>query len=371
MTRRGYVVATRESDIDDLIEQLNSGYGEQGKDLIRFHNGVSSQSYQPALSADWQSAPDGVDVIQDGERIRQAFPWFDDEIASVVHIRRAGDISSQQMGQYMLEQIRARGGRLKKAKLHGVQMENGFRLEVVSAGGTECIRAEQWVNAAGPFVKEVAAMIGVDLPVLNVLQQKIAFEDRAGAIPREMPFSIDLDERTLDWTWEERELLADDDDMAWLVESLPGGIHCRPDGGAGGRWVKLGWAYNQTVTEPAWEPSVGGHFPEIVLRRAAALVPSLQTYNGSLPPKYSHYGGYYPMTDENWPLVGPMGVNGAYVVGALSGFGTMAACAAGQICASWLAGVTQPDYVSRLSMARYADADLMSELRTATNKGIL
>ena len=35
MTRRGYAVATRKSDIDDLIEQLNSGYGEQGQDLIR------------------------------------------------------------------------------------------------------------------------------------------------------------------------------------------------------------------------------------------------------------------------------------------------------------------------------------------------
>jgi len=371
MTRRGYAVATRKSDIDDLVEQLNSGYGEQGQDLIRFHNGVSSQSYQPAVSADWQSAPDGVDVIQDGGRIRQAFPWLTDEIASVVHIRRAGDISSQQMGQYMLEQIRARGGRLKKAKLHAVQQDNGFRLEVVGPGGTEHIHAEQWVNAAGPFVKEVAAMIGVDLPVLNVLQQKIAFEDRAGAIPREVPFSIDLDDRVLDWTREERELLAADDEMAWLVEPLPGGVHCRPDGGARGSWVKLGWAYNQALTEPVWEPSVGGHFPEIVLRRAAALIPSLHTYNGSLPPKYSHYGGYYPMTDENWPLVGSMGVDGAYVVGALSGFGTMAACAAGQICASWIAGVTQPDYVSRLGMARYADADLMSELRTATNKGIL
>ena len=47
MTRRGYVVATRESDIDDLIEQLNSGYGEQGKDLIRFHTPHRRQGRMP------------------------------------------------------------------------------------------------------------------------------------------------------------------------------------------------------------------------------------------------------------------------------------------------------------------------------------
>jgi glycine/D-amino acid oxidase-like deaminating enzyme len=86
---------------------------------------------------------------------------------------------------------------------------------------------------------------------------------------------------------------------------------------------------------------------------------------------YSHYGGYYPMTDENWPLIGPMGGEGAFVVGALSGFGTMAACAAGQISAAWIAGAEIPDYAWQLSILRYADADLMNELSNAANKGIL
>ena len=288
-----------------------------------------------------------------------------------MHIRRAGDISTQQMGQYMLEEIRARGGLLKKAQLTGVQAESGFRLELAGPGGTEWMRAEQWVNAAGPFVKDVAAMIDVDLPVINVLQQKIAFEDRAGAIPRQMPFSLDLDERLLDWTPEEQKLLAADDELAWLVEPMPGGLHCRPDGGERGKWVKIGWAYNRTVTNPVRAPSFDEHFPEIVLRRAAAFIPALQTYEGSLPPRHSHYGGYYPMTDENWPLIGPMGVDGTFVVGALSGFGTMAACAAGQICAAWMAGAAKPDYAEHLSVTRYTDTSLMDELRNSSDKGIL
>jgi hypothetical protein len=40
-------------------------------------------------------------------------------------------------------------------------------------------------------------MLGEDLPVDNVFQQKVAFEDRLGAIPRDMPFSIDLDRKKL------------------------------------------------------------------------------------------------------------------------------------------------------------------------------
>ena len=77
------------------------------------------------------------------------------------------------------------------------------------------------------------------------------------------------------------------------------------------------------------------------------------------------------MTQENWPLVGPMGVNGAYVAGALSGFGTMAACMTGDLIARWLHGAELPDYAESLSLARYQDGDLMLELNSAESRGIL
>jgi D-arginine dehydrogenase len=77
------------------------------------------------------------------------------------------------------------------------------------------------------------------------------------------------------------------------------------------------------------------------------------------------------MTHENWPLVGPLGAEGSYVVGALSGFGSMSACAAGALCAAWISGGELPDYADQLSMARYADKDLMAELENAQSLGIL
>ena len=77
------------------------------------------------------------------------------------------------------------------------------------------------------------------------------------------------------------------------------------------------------------------------------------------------------MTEENWPLIGPLGIEGAFVVGALSGFGTMAACAAGKLCASWVAGSDSPDYAADLSLQRYENAQLMTELGALQSKGVL
>ena len=307
-----------------------------------------------------------------GEAIAATYPWLSDEIRSVTHIRRGGDISGQQLGMYMLERIRERGGRLLRGAVTSIDVGRRFRLEVDQE---TAIEAEQIVNAAGPFANRIAGMLGESLPVTNLFQQKVAFEDRLGVIRRDMPFSIDLDAKTLSWSDEERALLADDPDLAWLTETMPGGTHCRPDGGPRAKWVKLGWAYNNQISEPqedlANEPASDPQFPEIVMRGAAAFIPALRPYIEEPPTRYSHYGGYYTMTDENWPLIGPMATNNAFMIAALSGFGSMSACAGGRLCAAWMTGGELPDYAAALSTSRYDNDALMQELRQATSKGIL
>ena len=119
------------------------------------------------------------------------------------------------------------------------------------------------------------------------------------------------------------------------------------------------------------EPCSDPQFPEIVMRGAAQFVPALRPYIDAPPTRYSHYGGYYTMTEENWPLIGPMQTDGAFMVAALSGFGSMAACAAGKLCATWIAGAGLPEYGAALSSHRYDDVDLMQSLRNAASKGIL
>ena len=375
MTRRGYALATRRGNIDDLIEDLHTGYGSAASELIRIHGGVSAKHYRAPDEGNWQEAPAGVDILVNQNLIRRTFVSFASDIANVVHIRRAGDISGQQLGQYMLQRIKQAGGKRMLARLRNIEKKQNFTLDIEAPDGAKRINAAIVVNAAGPFAQEVAAMIGIDVPIKNVFQQKIAFEDDAQAIPRQLPFVVDLDAPSMGWTDEERSLLADDPDMAWLTRPIPGGIHCRPEGGDRGKWVKLGWAYNANASDAQQELANDryhdSHFPEIVMRGATALNPSLQQYLESFPGRWTHYGGYYPMTRENWPLIGPSGVDGAFIVGALSGFGSMSACAAGALCAAWIKGKPLPDYAGQLSLSRSEDEGFIAEIEKNASKGIL
>lgn len=373
MTRRGYALATRENP-DALIEELHCGFGGYGAasaGSVRLHTAGPPAAYDFDSAAGWEDSPAGVDVLCDRDLIRRTFPIYAEDVSTVIHIRRAGDISGQQLGQYMLECLRDSGGRVITGSVTAIDASAPFLLDVAGHETIGQVRCESIVNAAGPFAGDIARMIGVTLPITNVFQQKIAFEDRAGVIPRRMPFSIDLDAQVIDWSDEEAALLRQEPKTAWLTEPMPGAIHCRPDGGEHGRWIKLGWAFQQEPTPATWDPQVDDHFPEIVLRGASRLIPGLKTYYGALPRQMTHYGGYYTMTEENWPLIGPMGVAGSYVAGAMSGFGTMAACAAGRLCAGWVVGGALPDYAADLSLARYENADLMADLAEQQSKGVL
>ena len=375
MTRRGYALATRRETIDDLVAELHEGYATGDDSEIRIRANGANDSYQAPDSEAWEEAPDGVDVLSNQSLIRSVFPSFDTGIEHVVHIRRAGDISGQQLGQYMLERYRDAGGQKTIGNLRGLERGQHYVLDIETSDGTQIVRADRVVDAAGPFAGKIAAMIDQSLPLENIFQQKIAFEDTLAAVPRNQPFSIDLDQKRLSWTDEERQLLAEDSDLAWLTELLPSGTHCRPDGGDHGKWVKLGWAYNSAISLPqddlANEPRLDAQFPEIVIRGAAGFIPSLAAYIENPPTRFSHYGGYYTMTEENWPLIGPLGDDGAFVVGALSGFGSMAACAAGSLCASWVCGGELPAYAADLSVSRYENSKLINVLCSSVNKGLL
>lgn len=368
LTRRGYALATRRADIDDLVAELCFGLGDQAERLLRFHD--RPDGYRRADRAVWDMAPDGVDVLRNAELVHEAFPGFAPDIATVIHIRRAGDLSGQQLGAFMLEHLREAGGRRVVGEVVAISHDGGFRLDLKTAEGLHRFAADAIVNAAGPFAPHIAGMLGEALPVRNVLQQKIAFPDCHGAVPRDLPFSIDLDPQVIDWTADEQAALRDDPDVAWLASEMPGSIHCRPDGGDGGTWIKLGWAYNEASGPPAWEPALDGAFPEIVLHGAARLNPALKAYYGRLPRAMHHYGGYYAMTEENWPLIGPSGPSGAFVNGAHSGFGTMGACAAGELAAAWVAGGVLPAYANDFSLARYDAAALMAEI-IESGRGVL
>lgn len=79
----------------------------------------------------------------------------------------------------------------------------------------------------------------------------------------------------------------------------------------------------------------------------------MKAYYGKLPRQMHHYGGYYTRTEDNWPLIGPMGPDGTFMATALSGHGTMGACATGELAAAWIAGAVLPDYARAFSLERF------------------
>ena len=238
-------------------------------------------------------------------------------------------------------------------------------VEVVIDGTQHRIQTRSFINAAGPFAPEIASHLDIRLPIFSILQQKIAIKDVHSVIPREAPFTIIMDKQYLDWDEQEKKDLGSDSEFQWLVEKFSGGLHIKPEGGKDSPWIKLGWAINSVVEEPAWEPEFTPEFPDIVLRGAARFIPGLRPYLEKLPKPVVRYAGYYTKTKENMPVIGPMGVDGAYILGALSGFGTMASCAAGELIAAWVAGDDLPDYASQLSLERYD-----SKTSTETGTGL-
>lgn len=370
MTRRGYALATREPEIAPVVAQLHQGLGNRAASLLRFHDSAAGLGYSPPSSPDWNCAPAGVDILRNQDLIRRTFPSYGEDVQTVVHIRRGGDISSQQLGMYMLEYLKEQGVKRLTGAIEAIETGESFRMEVETTEGIRNVRAEKIVNAAGPFAGAIAATLNVELPLINTFQQKIAFEDRGQAIPRAMPFTIDLDGQRIDWSEEDREVLLEDPDLCRFANHMPGAIHCRPDGGDSGSWVKLGWAFNETPGSATWDLSLDDTFPEIVLRGAARLNPALKAYYDQLPGSMHHYGGWYTMTPENWPLIGPMGPDGAFMNCGYSGFGTMAACAGGELCAAWVAGGERPDYADGFSLARQRNPSLMQMLHEGA-KGVL
>ncbi|HET8568130.1 MAG TPA: hypothetical protein VFM93_03980 [Candidatus Limnocylindria bacterium] len=103
-------------------------------------------------------------------------------------------------------------------------------------------------------------------------------------------------------------------------------------------------------------------YPEIVLRGWSSMIPALRAYVRRLP-RPSVDGGWYARTPENRPLIGPLPLGGAYVAGALSGFGIMAACGAADLVARHVCGEPLPAYAPSFLLERYEDPRYRAMLR--------
>lgn len=371
LNRRGYLYASAAPERIDTMRAAAAEAEALGAGPTRIHSGDDNGTYTPTSAHGYKGQPAGADLILDKNLIRTQFPYLADDTLALVHARRCGWLSAQQLGMLMLEQARAHGVTLLPGRVTAVDAEGGrvrgVRME--TGGATHTIATDTFVSAAGPFQAEICRMLGVELPVYSELHIKASINDHLGVVPRDAPMLIWTDPIQLAWTDEEREMLADTDE-AWLLDALPAGVHARPEGGPGSTALLMLWAYHSRPVPERFPITIDDSFLEVALRGMSRMVPGLAAYLERTPKPYLD-GGYYTRTRENRPLIGPLPVPGAYLVGALSGFGVMAACAAGELLAAHITGGALPHYAPAFALDRYDDPHYQALLERWGDEGQL
>ncbi len=333
---------------------------------------VSESVGQEIFPADHLGDPgyqDSLSRMSGSENIQSTQSYLGKSIRQLVHINQAGAIDVHALGSLLLSKARKAGVKFVQATVEAIENRpTGFNLAVSGKAGMTSLDTEKLVLTPGPFINELAGMIGLSLDVESILQRKFIIPDVQNIIPRNMPFTIFADKQYLQWSDEERELIESDPEYSWLLNEFPAGLHIKPEGLSN---IKLGWAYNTAAESPQWETSDNFDFPNITLRGARRFIPALQVYVEEPPTPIVQFSGYYTRTPENLPLIGPLEIEGLFTVSALSGYGTMAACSAGELCADWMMGGELPDYARYFHPDRYSDGVLMDEINRVGSDGQL
>jgi len=366
MNRRGYVFLTGDPNLASKMRQSAEEISKLGAGPLRCHFGQAGDPTYPAAAPQgYGSQLTGADLVLDPRQIREYYPFVTEQAVAMLHIRRCGWLSAQQLGMYLLNRAKEKGTAFLSGRVTDVVTRSG-RIETIhvdTSKGPLKVSTRTFVIAAGPFLKDIGAMIGVDFPVFNELHGKVVFNDPKGIISRDAPMMIWEDPIAPYWGDDEREELAVSEDTRWLLDEFPGGVHFRPEGGPDSHAILALWTYDNEVHKPAWPPSFKEEYAEIVIRGLVQMIPGLADYLEKMSwPDVD--GGYYCKTEENRPLIGPLPVKGAYVIGALSGFGIMAAMAAGELLANHATNSELPPYSPNFLLTRYQEPDYRKLLET-------
>lgn len=324
----------------DLLDALDSE-SEHAFELNR--RGYVFLTANPAEAARLSTHQSHSTVFLDDARaIRARYPFITARVAAMLHARRAGFMNAKKLGSWLLARAGASGVELVRnnvtelivgnGRVTGVRLESGSRIDTGA-----------FVLAAGPLLPDWTARLELHVPIVNELHSKISFEDEAGVIPRDAPLMI----------WNDAVDLG-------ALGVFPAGVHFRP---RGERQILGIWTYDTRIEEPVFPPVFADDYREIVIRGLAAMVPGLAVYAERSREAIAD-GGYYCKAPDNRPLIGPTPIEGAYVLGALSGFGIMASQAGADLLALHLLERPLPDYAAAFHPGRFDDPAYQQVLAT-------
>lgn len=370
LNRRGYLYLTAEEQTIPKIQASAEESSRFGAGPLRVHHAKpGGRFYQPSQAAGFSPALDGADLILDPTILQEHYPFLTRKAAAGLHVRRAGWFSAQQLGSLLLEEARQHGVELIQDRVAGVETTSR-RVEAVNLDSGQRVTTRNFVNAAGPFLKPIGELLDIDLPVYCELHLKVSAQDNLGIIPRDAPLLIWQDHQLLPWSADEAAFLGQDPDSSWLLDQFPPGVHTRPEGLADSPILLMLWEYHTQQVEPTFPPALDPDYPEIALRGLSTMIPDLSQYFEH-PPRPFMDGGYYTKTRENRPLIGSLPVEGAWVIGALSGYGLMASMAAGELLALHMLNKELPSYAAAFHPSRYQDADYLARISRWQDTGQL
>ena len=364
MNRRGYVYATANPERVEAMRASAVLASSYGAGPLRVHaGGTGGPDYLPAPAKGWKDQPDGADLILDQGLLRETYPYLSPDTVAVLHARRCGWFSGQQLGMLQLEEARSAGVEVIEGRVEWIETTGG-RVSSVQIGTSNemiSIATPRFVVAAGPMLREVGALLGLELPVFSELHLKVSIEDHLGVVPRDAPFMIWEDPQRLDWSDEEREFVAGLADGQALLGEMPPGVHTRIEGGGESRHLLILWPYHLDPVAENFPLPFPDHYAEICVRGISTMIPGLGAYVERMPRPWID-GGYYTKTRDNRPLVGPLPIEGAFVHGALSGYGLMASAATSELVASHITGAELPGYASAFHPARFENEEYLAKI---------
>jgi glycine/D-amino acid oxidase-like deaminating enzyme len=370
MNKRGYAYLTADSSrIDKLIKSAEQISTFGAGPLRVYRSPEELIQYVPSSADEYALSPVGADLLIGSDLIQSQFPGITRDAVAALHIRNAGWVSAQQLGMYMLTDARGNGVDFLQDTMIGATVL-GNQVASVELVANGVVKTDALIIAAGPFSNDISAMIGIHLPVINELHRKAAMRDIEQVIDRSSPLLIWTDSQKLSWTEDEIQLLSEDEELRPYLQVLPSGVHTRPEGGPESDNIVMLWEFDVKEMDVKYPIPENPVFPDIVIRGLTTMLPEMEGYiEKNL--KCQMDGGYYTKTIENRPLICELPVDGAFLLGALSGFGIMAACAAGELLARIVANEELPDYSCEFSLNRYQDPEYIKTLENLDSSGQL
>ena len=369
LNRRGYVFVTADEEGVDRLRATGREVSAFGMGELREHTYPTRGSYRANEREGYALQRDGADLLLGDAACAQFHPLAR-ETKAALHVRRAGWLNAIALGAWMLKRALGAGVTFVRDRVTGIDTDGGRVRGVRLASGAtiDCARV---ALAAGPMLPQALRMLDLELPLFQELHAKLTFRDTRAALDRGIPFLIWNDPVELEWTDKERANLRAEQDGARLLNPFPGGVHVRPVDGPHGDELYIIWTYDVEPRAFAWPPRFDPRYGEIAIRGLARMLPAMKAYFGQGDRGFVD-GGYYCKTRENRPLIGPLPVQGGYVLGALSGYGIMGSHAGADLLAAHLTSARLPEYARWFLPSRYDDAGYREEIeRWGANVGQL